>query len=865
MSKPFLHLKRIFGGNATARAVSPANEWPNIKLIHQEGEGAPQMMDMKYDAGSYFVGLSEDGRQWRYHQPTFIGTAPTSPFDDYSAWSDVNGNVSCFCNFNGIWRSDDYGRTYARVYLGSSFTETNLIGRNARNVRCEPNFLWHLDGDVWFAVGYGDQANNGDPLFADVSTLLQFDEAVGTTTATDTTGLVTWQTIGNYIMAASGYYGSGGAFDGASALRTTDISGFNFGSGDFVIEGVVQTTLPASVNTIMSQRSSADANNYWSLDITAAGKLRFVAVSAGVSVVDVTTVASLALISSNWRGFSVQRIGGVTEIRFNSVIQTLTGTDTGSPMPTLAHDVYIGYGDETGVTPLVGQLKHFRVTTVARYTLGASGGSSSAFPVSYYPDSISEWIRSDDNGLTWEPYSPVGLPTILEEISTGRPMYAPHINEMDATFVVGCSIGDGAFVFGSVFDPPKFLADSVTLAGWDVANYHYCMYLTLDYGLTWEQIKDTHEGSAMDVPMDHTNLEGWPAMIKLPDGRLVSVSLDEYGDRGNGSFVGKVYTSTDNWRTFQRGPIYNPPEQNSSVWELDTAAITTARHTLGPASGGNLFPTRAALAKHTESAPLSLDAIFGGADTSYRDAVIAAAPVLYYRFNEATGATTLVDQMGTYSISVPPTQGLISAGYPGAIFGDSDSTICLRADGEPLVVPNAASLAIKSIEFWYNWSADTARTSGAQTMPLLSRGKSWQIKAGSLYGGAGATSADTLSISTGTTGHVNGWKHIVFVLGASTTTAYVDGAFAGSIAQPLANFNTGEELRLMAGYHAIADNDDYSSASFNYAGPGSELAYAIPFYRPHVCSAPVYDELSIYTRELTSGEILARYTLGIGD
>jgi hypothetical protein len=89
--------------------------------------------------------------------------------------------------------------------------------------------------------------------------------------------------------------------------------------------------------------------------------------------------------------------------------------------------------------------------------------------------------------------------------------------------------------------------------------------------------------------------------------------------------------------------------------------------------------------------------------STYRTAVMADHPLLYFRFGEATGPTA-IDEMGNYPGDYPGAG--ITYGQRGAINGDTDTAIGL--DGTTHIIMqhalNFAGTAPYSVEVWINLS-----------------------------------------------------------------------------------------------------------------------------------------------------------------
>lgn len=88
----------------------------------------------------------------------------------------------------------------------------------------------------------------GDPYYANVSSLLNMNEADGTT-FTDAKAGITWDAIGNAQIISNWYVGDGSG--DYLVLSSGSSSVFQMGTGDFTIEGFLQTTSNDIVMTDM--------------------------------------------------------------------------------------------------------------------------------------------------------------------------------------------------------------------------------------------------------------------------------------------------------------------------------------------------------------------------------------------------------------------------------------------------------------------------------------------------------------------------------------------------------------------------------------------------------------------------------------
>ena len=138
---------------------------------------------------------------------------------------------------------------------------------------------------------------------------------------------------------------SAGYFDGASDLNIADSADWDFGSGDFTIEGWIYPHDISTKNFVIVEQYD-DNSNRWSLRAQNNGeKINFVADSAGTSI-DVTIEVSHGMIVNTWNHAAIVRNGNVFTVYINGVS---VGSDTDTnDMPDLTDGIIVG-GDGAGM------------------------------------------------------------------------------------------------------------------------------------------------------------------------------------------------------------------------------------------------------------------------------------------------------------------------------------------------------------------------------------------------------------------------------------------------------------------------------------------------------------------------------------
>jgi len=213
---------------------------------------------------------------------------------------------------------------------------------------------------------------------------------------------------------------------------------------------------------------------------------------------------------------------------------------------------------------------------------------------------------------------------------------------------------------------------------------------------------------------------------------------------------------------------------------------------------------------------------------SYQDTVIADGASAYWPLDDPNG-TTARDLMGTYDGTI---SGGVTLNQPG-VTGDSTCMTFNGTTGHILTLPVPFPTTM-TIEGWVK----TAAGAGSGVHALLSdRGAgSHSVLAGlnglvpavyNDFAGGEASSGLTITVAT--------WYHFVYLLSATTTTFYVNGALVLAVAQA----HTGSPAPKAAG---IAT--DAVAGGFNFWNGSLQ-------------------DVAIYPRALTPAEILAHYQLRV--
>jgi hypothetical protein len=244
-----------------------------------------------------------------------------------------------------------------------------------------------------------------DPNFADVSLLLHGDGTNGSTTITDNSpSPKTVTAVGNAQIstAQSKFGGASIAFDGTGDYATVPVStDFEFGTGDFTVEGFVYITSFAGSNKFVNMAClGRGANGGGGANLVTCGWLLFITATVIYLVrYDGTTYTeisrSVTVSTAAWHHVAVSRSGTNLRIFFNGTQVGATETNTlsfnrigdGGSQDLHVGRLYTGDDTQTAVSGftyyesfLNGYIDDLRITKgVARYTANFTPPTA-AFP-----------------------------------------------------------------------------------------------------------------------------------------------------------------------------------------------------------------------------------------------------------------------------------------------------------------------------------------------------------------------------------------------------------------------------------------------------------------------------------------------------
>ncbi|MDB5072558.1 MAG: cell surface protein [Candidatus Eremiobacteraeota bacterium] len=227
---------------------------------------------------------------------------------------------------------------------------------------------------------------------------------------------------------------------------------------------------------------------------------------------------------------------------------------------------------------------------------------------------------------------------------------------------------------------------------------------------------------------------------------------------------------------------------------------------------------------------------------AYSAAVLADAPLVYYRTNETSG-TTAADSSGhsysgTYGSSV-------TLGGTALVTGDAAPTFPggTSSSAKVLKSPTSSALAVTgamSVEFWVNVPSSVTTTKILFTQPF-SNGASYYPVYVSLDNGSPAYFTVQLNTTNGVvatypTAVLGAKNHVVLTWTGSTLTAYVNGTSAGTA--------TG------------------SGSLTNYASPYTGFTVGGPV-DAHAAFAGQVGEFALYNTALSSTRVSAHYNAAV--
>lgn len=224
-----------------------------------------------------------------------------------------------------------------------------------------------------------------DSFFSNVTSLLHFNGANGSTTFTDQSGKV-WTAFGNSQITTtqSRFGGASGSFDGTGDyLSTPNTTDFDFGTGDFTAEAWVRLNVNNSLGYIFSRGNGAGTNGGFAMAVNATGKLLLVHQGIAFQTAGATTLAT-----GQWYHLAICRSGTTVRL-FVDGIQDASATNSTNYTAQGSTPTTIGSNFDLNVPKefLNGFIDDLRITKgVARYTANFTP------PVGPFPDAAGGYL-----------------------------------------------------------------------------------------------------------------------------------------------------------------------------------------------------------------------------------------------------------------------------------------------------------------------------------------------------------------------------------------------------------------------------------------------------------------------------------------
>jgi len=216
--------------------------------------------------------------------------------------------------------------------------------------------------------GYRRVAGGVDPDWSNVASLLHFDGIDGSTTFTDQTEKE-WNLHGEVeISTAASRFGGASALFVGGGLSTPDSADFDFGAGDFTIEGWLCPTAFSQFRVIYVKRASGANFAPVCLQYDSSDSTRIsVRMSTNGSSWTVLFSSTIALVTGTFQSFAVVRHGATVALYINGLAAGSSNALGSSALMTNTSPVAIGMDGDASSTYL-GYMDDIRITKgVARY------------------------------------------------------------------------------------------------------------------------------------------------------------------------------------------------------------------------------------------------------------------------------------------------------------------------------------------------------------------------------------------------------------------------------------------------------------------------------------------------------------------
>jgi len=204
--------------------------------------------------------------------------------------------------------------------------------------------------------------SRGDPHFAEVVALLNFDGADDSTTFTDVKGhTFTAYNNAQIDTAQSKFGGASLLLDGSGDYISSPASAdWNISTGDWTIELWINPDVVSGVENGLICRRSSGANG-WAIDIGASGEVRFRALIGGAWSDSWMNTPANTIAAGVWSYVGVKRAGNVFSIWVDGA-QKSTFTNTGAIANQSTEALCIGMSSSGGENDFDGWIDGLRFT-----------------------------------------------------------------------------------------------------------------------------------------------------------------------------------------------------------------------------------------------------------------------------------------------------------------------------------------------------------------------------------------------------------------------------------------------------------------------------------------------------------------------
>ena len=276
-------------------------------------------------------------------------------------------------------------------------------------------------------------------------------------------------------------------------------------------------------------------------------------------------------------------------------------------------------------------------------------------------------------------------------------------------------------------------------------------------------------------------------------------------------------------------------------WDFGDGSTSTAQnpsHTYTSAGTYTVSLTASNLAGSDTKTRVDYITVTQPPPPAYRSLVLADGPVSYWRLGEASG-TTAADSAGTNTGSV---RGGVTFGAPGALIGDSDTSMSFDGSSGYVSVANNANLNLTgdlTVEAWARPSALDGVTRAVVHKGGTGGYPTYQYRigltSGNLWRGTVYVGSNNLTVSSPGIASTLGWTHLVMTRSGSTLKLYLNGT-AVATATASGTLNTG------TGTLAI----------------GRTGSVSVDYFKGSI------DDVAVYPKALSAATVADHYRVGTG-